>query len=69
MSLSDSLRALPPDQKLALVTELWNDLASSASLRLPEDELLEMERRRDEIQKDQSISIDSVEMWRRVDGN
>lgn len=68
MTLQETLRALPPDQKLAIVTELWDDLAASASLTLPPDELGEMQRRRDEMLADPSIAIDADEVWRRVDG-
>jgi len=69
MTLQESLRALPPDQKLAIVTQLWDDLASSAPLTLPLDELAEMQRRRDEMLADPSIAIDANEVWRRVDGD
>ena len=69
MSLQESLRALPPDQKLAIVTELWDDLASSAPLTLPEDELAEMSLRRDELLANPEIAIDADEVWRRVDGD
>jgi putative addiction module component (TIGR02574 family) len=69
MSLQESLRALPPDQKLAIVTELWDDLAASAPLTLPEDELAEMSRRRDELLANPEIAIDADEVWRRVDGD
>ena len=69
MSLQESLRALPPDQKLAIVTELWDDLAASAPLTLPEDELAEMSRRRDELLANPEIAIDADEAWRRVDGD
>jgi putative addiction module component (TIGR02574 family) len=69
MTLQDSLRALPPDQKLAIVTQLWDDLAASAPLTLPPDEFAEMQRRRDELLADPSIAIDAEEVWRRVDGD
>ena len=69
MTLQESLRALPPDQKLEIVTQLWDDLASSAPLTLPSDELAEMQRRRDEMLSDPSIAIDAEEVWRRVDGD
>jgi putative addiction module component (TIGR02574 family) len=69
MTLQESLRALPPDQKLAIVTQLWDDLASSAPLTLPPDELAEMQRRRGEMLADPSIAIDADEVWRRVDGD
>jgi putative addiction module component (TIGR02574 family) len=69
MTLHESLRALPPDQKLAIVTELWDDLAASAPLALPEDELAEMSRRRDELLANPKMAIDADEVWRRVDGD
>lgn len=69
MTLSETLRALPPDQKLALVTELWDDLAASAPLTLPPDEMSEMQRRRDEMLSNRGIAIDREELWRRVNGD
>jgi putative addiction module component (TIGR02574 family) len=69
MTLHESLRALPPDQKLAIVAELWDDLAASAPLALPEDELAEMSRRRDELLANPKMAIDADEVWRRVDGD
>jgi putative addiction module component (TIGR02574 family) len=69
MTLQESLRALTPDEKLAVVTQLWDELAASAPLRLPEDELAEMNRRRDELLANPDIAIDADEVWRRVDGD
>ena len=69
MTLQESLRALPPDQKLAIVTQLWDDLATSAPLTLPSDEFAEMHRRRNEMVADPAIAIDAEEVWRRVDGD
>ncbi len=69
MTLPESLRDLPPDQKLALVAQLWDDLASSAPLTLPPEELSEMQRRRNEMIADPEIAIDRDELWRRVDGD
>jgi putative addiction module component (TIGR02574 family) len=69
MTLPETLRALPPDQKLALVTELWDDLAASAPLTLPPEELVEMQRRRDEMLANPGIAIDRDELWRRVNGD
>lgn len=66
MTLPETLRALPPDQKLALVTELWNDLAASARLNLPTEDLAEMQRRRDEMLANPGIAIDRDELWRQV---
>ena len=69
MTLSETLRALPPDQKLAIVTELWDDLAGSTPFTLPPEELVEMNRRRDEMLANPGIAIDGDELWRRVDGD
>ena len=62
MTLQETLRALPPDQKLAIVTELWDELASSAPLSLPAEELAEMQRRRDAMLASPGIAIDSAEV-------
>ena len=70
MSIMNDLRSLPPDKKLEIVTLLWDDLARSGlPLTLPADELTEMNRRREELRRDPSLSIDADEMWRRVNGN
>jgi putative addiction module component (TIGR02574 family) len=66
MTLPEALRALPPDQKLALVTELWNDLAASAPLSLPPEDMAEMLRRRDEMLANPGVAIDRDELWRQV---
>jgi putative addiction module component (TIGR02574 family) len=66
MTLPETFRALPPEQKLALVAELWDDLAATAPLNLPLEEMKEMQRRRDEMIANPSIAIDSDELWRRV---
>lgn len=49
------------------MTELWDDLAASASLTLLPDELGEMQRRRGEMFADPSIAIDADEVWQRDD--
>jgi len=70
MSIINDLRLLPPDKKLEIVTELWDDLARSEwPLTLPAEELAEMERRREELRRDPSFAIDADEMWRRVNGD
>ncbi len=69
MSLQESLRALAPNQKLEIVTELWDDLAAAPPPALPGDELAEMSRRRDELLANPEIAIDADEVWRRVDGD
>jgi len=69
MTLQESLWWVPPDQKPRIGTQLWDDLASSAALTLPPDELAEMQRRRHEMLADPSMAIDADEVWRRVDGD
>ena len=70
MSIIDDLRLLPPDKKLEVVTELWDDLARSGlPLTLPAEDLQEMDRRREQLRNDPSLAIDADEMWRRVDGD
>jgi putative addiction module component (TIGR02574 family) len=70
MSIIDDLRLLPPDKKLEVVTELWDDLARSGlPLTLPAEDLQEMDRRREELRNDPSLAIDADEMWRRVNGD
>jgi putative addiction module component (TIGR02574 family) len=70
MSIINELRLLPPDKKLEIVTELWDDLATSGlPLTLPAEELEEMDRRREELRNDPSLAIDADEMWRRVNGD
>ena len=66
MTLQEALRALTPNEKLAVVTQLWDELAASAPLTLPDDELAEMNRRRDELLANPDIAIDADEVWRRV---
>jgi putative addiction module component (TIGR02574 family) len=70
MTPIDDLRSLPPDKKLEIVTQLWEDLAESGlPLTLPPEELAAMDRRREELRKDPSLEIDAEEMWRRVNGD
>lgn len=69
MTPIDDLRSLPPNKKLEIVTQLWDDLAESGlSLTLPPEELAEMDRRREELRNDPSLGIDAEEVWRRVNG-
>ncbi|MEM6364764.1 MAG: addiction module protein [Planctomycetota bacterium] len=69
MTLQETLRSLTPSEKLAVVTQLWDELAASAPLTLPDDELAEMNRRRDELLANPEIAIDVDEVWQRVDGD
>ncbi len=64
-----SLHQLPNDEKLRIIFELWDDLASSnAPIHLPAEVVAEAHRRRDELIANPEIAIDDEELWRRVDG-
>jgi len=64
-----SLRQLPVEDKLRVVTELWDDIAQSPRpVVVPPEVLSEAARRADEVSADPSIAIDDQELWRRVDG-
>ena len=64
-----NLRDLPVEDKLRIVTQLWDDIASSPDpVVLPPEILREAARRSEELKKDPSIAIDDDELWRRVDG-
>lgn len=64
-----SLRDLPVADKLRIVTQLWEDIASSTNpINIPSDVLEEASRRSAELRADPSIAIDDDELWRRVDG-
>lgn len=66
MTLPEALRALSPEQKLAIVTELWDDLAASAPLSLPPEDMAEMLQRREEMLANPGVAIDRDELWRQV---
>jgi putative addiction module component (TIGR02574 family) len=64
-----SLKDLSTSDKLRIVTELWNDIATSQEpLVIPDEILRESSRRSSELTADPSIAIDEKELWRRVDG-
>jgi hypothetical protein len=66
---TSTLHQLPNDQKLRIIFELWDDLASSnAPIVLPDEVIAEAQRRRTELLGNPEIAIDDEEMWRRVDG-
>jgi hypothetical protein len=63
------LHQLPNDQKLRIIFELWDDLASSnAPIDLPAEVITEAHRRCVELIAKPEIAIDDEELWRRVDG-
>jgi len=62
-------RDMPVADKLRLVTQLWNDVASSPDpIVLPPEIIHEASRRSAEVADDPSLAIDDDELWRRVDG-
>ena len=64
-----NLRNLPIADKLRIVTQLWDDIATSPSpIVVPQEILREASRRSAELNADPSIAIDDDELWRRVDG-
>lgn len=68
--LVEQARALPLAERLQIVGQIWDDIASSPEpLTLDQAETSEIKRRLDEYRKDPSIAIDQEEFWRRVDKN
>jgi len=62
------LESLPVDEKLRIVTSLWDQIARSKQpLRVPETVLDEADRRLDEMTADPSSCLTEEEMWRRAD--
>ena len=63
------LSGLPVTEKLRIVTQLWNDIASSTDpITVPPEVIREASRRSAELEADPSIAIGDDELWRRVDG-
>ena len=63
------LSDLPVTEKLRIVTQLWNDIASSTDpITVPPEVIREASRRSAELEADPSIAIDDDKLWRRVDG-
>ena len=66
---TSELHNLPTEQKLKIVMDLWDDIASSSEpIELSEGVVSEIDRRCAEHDADPSITIDEDEMWRRVNG-
>ncbi len=64
----EHLRQLPIGEKLRVVEELWDDIASSGErFPLPEWHREEAERRAAELEADPSIALTRKELWQRVD--
>ena len=63
----ETLRKLPPVEKLQLVEELWDDLANSPeALPLPQWHRDEARRRAAELDADPSSAMDRGDIWRAV---
>ena len=60
---------MPVADKLRLVTQLWDDIASSPEpIVVPPEVIREASRRSAELAANPSLAIDDDELWRRVDG-
>lgn len=63
------LLKLPNDEKLRIIFDLWDDLASNkAPIQLPEEVIAEAQRRHAQLLASPEIALDDEEMWRRADG-
>jgi len=65
----NDLRNLPVSEKLRIVELLWDDIgAADEPIVLQPWQRDETKRRSGELKADPSISIDRLELWRRVNG-
>lgn len=62
----DTIRDLGPAEKLKLVEQIWDDLASEESLPLPKWAVSETVRRRDEMLADPNLGSTDEELWKRI---
>jgi putative addiction module component (TIGR02574 family) len=66
----EHFRSLPIDDKLRLLEEMWDDVAScNVPLSIPEGTREEVARRAAESDRDPDALITTEELWRRVDEN
>ena len=63
---NDAIRNLPDDEKLLLVQQIWDDLASSDSLPLPDWAIMEAKRRREEMVSDPELGKTHSEVVERI---
>ena len=62
------LRTLSNEQKLQIVTMLWDDLYESAiKIKLPKEELDEIDRREQYMKEHPGEWLTTEQMWARVD--
>lgn len=65
---TDTIRDLPPADKLLLVERIWDDLAKMNSpIPLPSWALAEAARRRDEMKANANLGLTHEEVWKRID--
>ncbi|MBX3419210.1 MAG: addiction module protein [Pirellulaceae bacterium] len=64
---TDSIRNLPIEDKLLLVEQIWDDLASAGTpLPLPDWAVTEAVRRRDEMVTNPKLGSTHDEVWARI---
>jgi putative addiction module component (TIGR02574 family) len=64
---TNTIRDLGPAEKLRLVEQIWDDLATeSAAIPLPDWAVREAIRRRDEMLADANIGSTDEEVWKRI---
>lgn len=64
---TDSIRDLPPAEKLLLVERIWDDLAAAGTpLPLPDWAVCEAKRRRDEMVADPKLGVAHEDVWKRI---
>lgn len=65
---TDTIRDLPPAEKLRLVERIWDDLAAgNAPIPMPEWAVEEAKRRRDEMRADLQLGDSHEGIWKRID--
>lgn len=68
MISANELAHLPTSEKIRIVTELWDQIASHPEpFDLPEWILDEAERRLDRIERDLDAGLTEEQIWRRAD--
>jgi len=64
----DDLKALPLDQRIRLVEDLWDSIAAELDKRpVPDDIKAEMRRRREEYVRDPASGVDWDSARRRIE--
>lgn len=64
---TDAIRELGQAEKLRLVEQIWDDLATQeAPLPLPDWALTESTRRRDEMLADPNLGTTHADVWKRI---